>query len=1434
MEAKPDAQPAADDVLLDALNSVPLEEEVGKSVSFSELFKFAKGYDFALLMLGIVAAMGVGMALPIFSLLFGELVEEGNSLNTDSIGDRVGDLGEWMFIAGGLVFAAGFIMSACFSLSSDNQVHRIKTAYFDAILRQESAWFDLHKTGSITSRLHGNTEIIKQGLSERASFFFYHLFTIIASFSISFVKCWRLTLVLLAMAPLTGLSAVAMFYALTAMGKKNSAAYANAGAIAEEVLSSVRTVHSLSAHRRFEGAYHAEIDGACAASRFAGFVSGAGIGSAFFCMFCTYALGLWYSSFLVDWELSTISEVLTAFIAVLFASVSFGQIIPPITSFAQAQQAAHSIFRVIDREPRVEQGTRKLPELKANIRFNRVTFRYPTRMHRPVIREFSLEIPAGETVAFVGLSGCGKSSLVSLIQRFYEPAAGYFGVRGPGGSFVPLPYEANAVLLEKLRMGGGGAGCPQTVDVTLPISLAATCSKTMAVRLAGTGALSRTVQGSDGPIRWDGGKWYWIERRAAKPGLSACCGPKGSATKSNSDPFAEFEEEPAGDLEFAFPDRVSALLSEAETAGRPFVEVDLAFGRYKIDMYKRTRTNVEQPVEYQKNGAITVDGERLGSLDIGWWRDNIGMVTQEPVLFSGTVFDNIRMGRKEATREEVVEACEQAHIHSVIERWPDAYETKVGEGGCQLSGGQKQRIAIARAIIKRPKILILDEATSALDRESEVKVQKALQSIMNSDNGKVTTIVIAHRLQTVMHADRIVVMQPPSSENDDEGGKIVETGRHAELLANEGYYAKLWNSQNRTTDSRADDASGEAVQSAAADLEAPVQTKTADELEEEQKKQMEEKIKNKTSFLRIARLAAPWNSWLVPGIAGALLTGAVYPVFALVFSEALDILGSMNYKVTDRSDIDKYAVYMLFVAVGAWFGHVLLNGGFGYVGTQLTCRIRKMLFSHYLSQDVAFFDAPGHETGELTTVLSGKAQVIHGLFGLNIGMLLRVLVALGLGFTMAFVRSWRVTLMVLTAVPVLIVTGWLSVAIAASGFGSKGSSTSVVARESIANVKTVVSLNTQADAVASFAAASSAALKKQYRNAFAYALTFGMGQFAIFAVFGIGFLYGGKLISDGTDDFSSIQAAVIQVVMASLGIGEAAGMQASAANAKEAAAVVFETLDTKPSLDQMSERGRSDGVTRGVVEFSDVTFAYPARPNVDVLKRFSLKIAPAGGRQGTQIGLIGSTGSGKSTTLQLLERLYSLSQCGSGSVTVDGIDIAELSLGYWRSMVGVVSQEPVLFDMSVLENVRLGKPNATLEEVIEACELAHIADDITRLPQGYNTKVGARGSMLSGGQKQRVAIARAVVKKPKFLLLDEATSALDNASERLVQRALDHVIETQSMTTITVAHKLTTIENADVITVLDRGVIIEQGSHEQLMKIESGDYKDRYLLYHSL
>eukprot|EP00463_Aulacantha_scolymantha_P003240 TRINITY_DN404_c0_g1_i1.p1 TRINITY_DN404_c0_g1~~TRINITY_DN404_c0_g1_i1.p1 ORF type:complete len:318 (-),score=40.82 TRINITY_DN404_c0_g1_i1:175-1128(-) len=281
-------------------------------------------------------------------------------------------------------------------------------------------------------------------------------------------------------------------------------------------------------------------------------------------------------------------------------------------------------------------------------------------------------------------------------------------------------------------------------------------------------------------------------------------------------------------------------------------------------------------------------------------------------------------------------------------------------------------------------------------------------------------------------------------------------------------------------------------------------------------------------------------------------------------------------------------------------------------------------------------------------------------------------------------------------------------------------------------------------------------------------------------------------------------------------IGQNSGYLPDRLKAKIATNRFFHTIDRVSLIDSSSERGLKPSTCKGKLELKGVHFSYPTRIDDLVFKNFNLKI-----EAGQTVALVGETGGGKSTVISLIERFYDPTK---GCVLLDDVDLKEINVKWLREKIGLVSQEPVLFMTSIMDNIKFGKRNATEEEVHVAAKKANIHEFVMSLKDGYGTDVGNRGVMISGGQKQRIAIARAIIKDPEILLLDEATSALDSASEKVVQAALDSLLNSKRRTTIIVAHRLSTVQNADSLAVIYEGRIVEKGTHSELFSIPNGYY----------
>ncbi|CAF1229642.1 unnamed protein product [Rotaria sordida] len=520
------------------------------------------------------------------------------------------------------------------------------------------------------------------------------------------------------------------------------------------------------------------------------------------------------------------------------------------------------------------------------------------------------------------------------------------------------------------------------------------------------------------------------------------------------------------------------------------------------------------------SGRIMIDGRPLTDYNVKQLRQNIGVVSQEPILFCMSIYENIRLGNVTATRAEIEQAAREANVHNFIMQLPNKYETFVGEGGIQLSGGEKQRIALARALVKQPTFLLLDEATSALDNVNEKIIQEALD---RACKGR-TTIVIAHRLTTIQNAHQIYVL---------DNGTVIEQGTHETLMTKErGKYQSMVKRQQMQ---RIDDDNDDMI--------------SIQKITEEDEKSIIERIR--------------------------------------LFSDSQTV----NVNNQSSKSLRKRFVFLRLLSMNSPEWITILIG----------C---------------------------LACALNGAAQ----------SMLIVLL------------------------------------------------------------TKTV------------------------------------------------------------EVDF------------------------------------------------------------HGEIKFDRVKFIYPTRPTSIILNEFQLDIKPS-----QRVAVVGASGCGKSTIIQLLERFYDVT---SGRLLLDGIDIRKLNLHWVRSQFGLVSQEPILFDLTIAENIAYGLKNVPMEDIINAAHKANIHQLIEQWPQGYETRVGIKGNFLSGGEKQRIAIARILLRRPKILLLDEATSAMDSQNEQIVQEALEQAqTEDSSRTSLIIAHRLSTIRSCDLICVLDRGHIVESGTHTELIQQRGAYYR---------
>ncbi|NXI18278.1 MDR1 protein, partial [Irena cyanogastra] len=1224
-------------------------------------FRYADGVDVLLMIVGLVAAAANGTGMPLMIIIFGEMTNsfvlsgmQSNDTSANSSScpsapgvDIEGEMTKFAYYYVGIGFAVlilSIIQVWTFLVTATRQTARIRQKFFFAVLHQEMAWFDTTQIGTLNTRLTDDINTIREGIGDKISIFLQYFSTFVAGLIIGFIYGWKLTLVVMSVSPLLAASAAVWSTLLASLTAKELSAYAKAGAVAEEILTAIRTVVAFNGQQKALEKYDANLEMAKRVGMKKSITTNTCLGLSQFFIFGSYALAFWYGTKLTAEDPHyDIGRVLIVFFSVLVGAFSLGQAAPNLETMANARGAAYEVYKIINKKRLIDSSSKegyKPDKLIGEIEFRNIHFSYPSRPDVKILKGLNLKVQTGKTIALVGASGCGKSTTVQLLQRFYDP----------------------------------------------------------------------------------------------------------------------------------------------------------------------------------DQGEITLDGRDIRTLNTKWLRENIGIVSQEPVLFATTIAENIRYGRENISDAEIERAAKEANAFDFISRLPDKFNTMVGERGAQLSGGQKQRIAIARALARNPKILLLDEATSALDTQSESIVQAALDK---ARAGR-TTIVIAHRLSTIRTADTIAGF---------EKGVVVEQGTHSELMLQKGVYYSLVTQQVRANlftfflhfpKLTIDVLGHEIVRQQISSIEGFQHfTKTihcSGLNEHPLSGEFYEENLPAVPYLKILALNKPEWFYVLLGVVAAAVIGAIHPAFAVIFGK---IIGAFQERDPEKRSKNTVLLSLIFLILGVIIlaAYIIQGFMFGKSGEALTMRLRSLSFRALLQQEIGWYDDQKNAVGVLLTRLATDASQVKGATGSRLALMTMTVVTLVTAIIIAFVYGWQLTLLILACIPFIVGANAVS-ASSMSGHAAEDQKAleeaGRISTETVENIRTVASLTKEEAFYERYVASLNHTYRKSLKKAPFYGFTYGIAQCSEYFINAAVFRFGAWLIANCLTNFEHVFIVFSAVIFAAMNVGQSSSMAPDYGKARMSAQRIFQLLSRKPLIDSYSEQGEKLSHFEGNIEFRNIHFVYPTRPEVQVLQGLNVKV-----KKGQTLALVGSSGCGKSTSIQLLERFYDPVE---GQVLADGFDTKSLHLQWLRSRLGLVSQEPILFDCSIAENIQYGDNSRVVsqEEIEEAAKAANIHAFIEKLPEKYDTRVGEKGTQLSGGQKQRIAIARALVRNPAVLLLDEATSALDTESEKIVQKALDNA--RQGRTCIVIAHRLSTVQTADIIVVIQNGRVVEQGTHSQLLAKEGRYY----------
>jgi ATP-binding cassette, subfamily B, bacterial len=775
-----------------------------------------------------------------------------------------------------------------------------------------------------------------------------------------------------------------------------------------------------------------------------------------------------------------------------------------------------------------------------------------------------------------------------------------------------------------------------------------------------------------------------------------------------------------------------------------------------------------------QQGTIRIGGQDLRTLDPAQIRGMIAVVSQDSYLFHGTVEANLRLGRPDATDAELAAAASAANAHDFIMALPDGYQTVIGERGTLLSGGQRQRLAIARALLRDSPILVLDEALSSVDTENEALIQQALDRLMVGR----TTLILAHRLSSVIGADRILVLHD---------GTVVQSGRHQELIRQDGPYRDLMGPQLAERDSTVVPlAEAEASRPEMNTTSAVVTSLSADAAQ----------VSWPATIRTLLRVVRPYRGQL----AVTVLTG-IGRVVAFI---GVSVLGALVLgAVRNGTPIAPLVIALLATAplagllhwLESWIAHAMAYALLADMRIELYRKLEALAPAYLLRR----------RSGDLVALATQDVETVEYFFAHTIApAIVAVLVPVAVVGAMASI-AWPLALVLC---PFLLYAGASPLLgrqrIDRLGSAARGAlgTMGAYSTETIQGLAELVMFGATGrrragfmDAVQGYQRLRLALLADLSFQAVALDAVTGLGGLAVAGV-------GAVLVAQGLLAPAMLPLLVLISVAAFLPVSEIAQVGRQLADTI-ASTRRLAVVQSEPVLITDGSREPTGG---SGVRFDAVDFHYPGRAAA-ALADVSFTVSA-----GATVALVGPSGAGKTTVANLLLRFWDPS---GGVIRLDGIDLRDLTLDGLRGCIALVAQDTYLFNDTLEANVRLARPDASSEQVHQALSRAALGDFIAGLPDGLATRVGERGVQLSGGQRQRIAIARAFLKDAPLLILDEATSHLDTISEQAVRGALDALMADR--TTIVIAHRLSTIRAADLILVLRNGRVIEAGRHDTLI-----------------
>ncbi|KAF8508728.1 P-loop containing nucleoside triphosphate hydrolase protein [Hysterangium stoloniferum] len=1318
--------------------------------------------------------------------------------------------------AGQLAFNS--LMSSLWIWVGERNVMRLRKRVYNAVTAKSMTWFDLNLggdaesvpeklgAGGLMAKFSRETDDVRTASALTAGMIIQHLVTVITCMVLAFSRSWALTLVILSTVPLLVLvQAISQRYGIP-MYERECTATGKAGSLLERAISNIATVKAFNATAREERSFNRAVDEVKVHANSSGTVWATNMGISQFLSMTLFIQAFGFGSKLVrDGKISP-GDVMSVFWACLIGATSLQTVLPFLQTFAKGKMSMASLVAFIEQPtptpplPAVSNsplktanpfasgiliGLRGLRPAKCSGEFTlrNVTFAYPSRPDIPVLKDISIYLPAHEMTFIVGGSGSGKSTIAQLLLRMYEPQFGSIELDNQSFAHIDIDWAQR-------HIGAVNQGCVLfDMSVHDNVSMGSEATREQVVNACRVALMHEFVR--DLPQGY--------ETRLGTGGASLSGGQKQRLAIARAwirDPTVLILDEATSAL-----DATSRLL---------VFEAIKAWRKNKTTIVITHDLSQITPSDFVyllKEGEVVEQGYRS---DLELNTDGHFRAMADTQNASGFP-------------EKVVEAHDEAEIEAFLEKAEEEAEAEADTAKTKWMGKHQSMGPTFRPFTGVWMFDVMSEIAchnakhaSALPtiapRSQESEPARPPTAWRHSN--VVSPVTVPPLART--HYDRRASLQftpispTPTSYHDTRTetdsrisfrskSLIVEDDEEFERDKSAITSSGLQASKSRLNRSRSQLLlNGNANGTGASAVSLDISLESAGEAEERPQ-----------SVIRVLRNIFPGipNKPLVTfGLLTCLLSGAMTPIFSFVLSRLFFEVSSGAHSVPT---IVKYALITLALAAGDGFLACLKSILMENAAVAWMTKMRKMAFIRVLAQDKSWFDNPANNPARLVNVLVKDADDAKRLLSVCLGMFVVVASMLSLGLVWALVWGWQLTLVGIAIVPVF--AGAMSFqARMASKFQLRNKRAreelSKVYYEAISNIRGIRSMSFQHVFASQFDAALSRALRTGVKGAFVEGTAFGVTNAMIYLSEALLFYVGAILVAKGTYTYLQM-VQVLNLLVFSVTI--AAQMMVfidKIAKSSQAAHDLHKVLSL--GTETQESKGSLCPTITGRVSFRDVSFAYPQRPDVPILKGFSLDL-----KENESVAIVGSSGSGKSTVAGLLQRLY---EPDHGSISVGKTKLSSTNVTWLREHISVVSQSPHLFDTTIHENIAYGASEFPFAQVRRAAKSANVHEFIMSLPRDYNTSVGENASLISGGQAQRLQIARALVRPCNILILDECTSALDAANQTAVMDTIQRV--KVGRTTVLITHKIPLMRMCDRIVVMQDGAVVEQGTFESLME----------------